>query len=530
MSTPDRHILHSLKGKFLLLFASQAILLGAVFVLGYLGLERLHRGQTELGGTLPKASVAARVLHDSDVLRVIHVSLIGGGRNDDYVGKRLKRLKEVEDQLNGSLADMERLSWAPDERGMVDRIMVGMRRYMAAFQPVLERSRKASPDTLPELIEANTAFRREGYNLLLKLLPKIQTQGERRVAADEVAVRRTQATMIGGLLLALGLGLWITRVVSRQTQRQADALRLSMDSLSKGDLQQSCAVLTKDEMGQSAERMNEVIRQFAHDIHAIVQISERAASGATELSATASELSAATAEIGEGAERQRSAVERSTASMAQMTASVSAVRASTERAEKLSIASLSASAEGTRSVTEAMQAMDGIKESSDRVGRITGVISDIARQTNLLSLNAAIEAAKAGAQGKGFAVVAEEIRKLAERSATAAKEITHLIQESGERVVAGSGSVQAVQHSLGTLEANVGDFAATMEGIARAMGEQARAAAEVGDTMRTTTQLTERNASATAELASSIQETTRTIDDLAQLAVELSQFTHRFKA
>ena len=81
----------SLQGKFITLFGSQALLLLVVFTLGLTGLSRLKMGQVELGSNLPKAAVAARVLHDSDVLRVIHVSLLGGGRSPDYVDKRLKR-------------------------------------------------------------------------------------------------------------------------------------------------------------------------------------------------------------------------------------------------------------------------------------------------------------------------------------------------------------------------------------------------------------------------------------------------------
>ena len=519
----------SLKGKFLLLFSSQALLLGVVFTLGLFGLERLRRGQDELRGTLPKANVTARVLHDSDVLRVIHVSLVGGGDNADYVEKRLKRLKEVEDNLTRSLEDFERQGWTGEERAMVEKISSGMRKYMTSFEPILTRARKATSKEIPELIEANTAYRREGYNLLLDLLPKIQARGESRVFQDVAAARRTQATMAAGLVFALALGLWISRRVSLQTRRQAEALRGAMDGFNQGVLRQDCPIFTQDELGQSAQRLNEVIRNLAQDIRTIMQISERAASGATELAATAAELNAATGEIGEGAERQRHAVERSAASVGRMTDSITAVRASTDRAEQLSGASLAASAQGARSVQEARQAMGGIQESSERVARITSVISDIARQTNLLSLNAAIEAAKAGAQGKGFAVVAEEIRKLAERSASAAKEITALIQESGERVVAGSRSVLAVEEALGTLERNVRQFAATMTGIARAMGEQDHASREVGAAMATTRELTDRNASATMELASSIDETTRTIDDLARLSGELQQFTHRFQ-
>jgi methyl-accepting chemotaxis protein len=152
-------------------------------------------------------------------------------------------------------------------------------------------------------------------------------------------------------------------------------------------------------------------------------------------------------------------------------------------AERLAQDSLDASQAGLLSTGESTQAMAAIRESAQRVSRVTTVIAEIARQTNLLSLNAAIEAAKAGQQGRGFAVVAEEIRKLAERSGLAAKEIFGLIQESDQVVQA----------------------------------------------MAATSQFTERNASATTQLASSLTETARTIGELARLAGGLRQRVQRFK-
>jgi methyl-accepting chemotaxis protein len=173
--------------------------------------------------------------------------------------------------------------------------------------------------------------------------------------------------------------------------------------------------------------------------------------------------------------------------------------------------------------------MHAIEDSSTRVGKITAVIAEIAGQTNLLSLNAAIEAAKAGEHGRGFAVVAEEIRKLAERSASAAEEIDALILESGQRVEAGTGSVGAVSRSLGAIEGGIRDNADRIRSIALAMEEQSKASEEVVQAVATTAQLTERNASATTQLASTTQEITRTIEELAHMANELRQLTTRFK-
>ena len=172
--------------------------------------------------------------------------------------------------------------------------------------------------------------------------------------------------------------------------------------------------------------------------------------------------------------------------------------------------------------------MAAIEESSAKVGRITTVIADIARQTNLLSLNAAIEAAKAGAQGKGFSVVAEEIRKLAERSGQAAKEINALIQESTERVQVGAASVGSVSRALTALEQAIQGSATRIETIIQATDVQARSAEQAEQAIGTTTQLSERSASATTELASSLDETTRTVEDLAQAANHLRDLGSRF--
>jgi methyl-accepting chemotaxis protein len=212
-----------------------------------------------------------------------------------------------------------------------------------------------------------------------------------------------------------------------------------------------------------------------------------------------------------------------------MSDSIQQVRSAANQAENVANGSLTMTAQGNAAAEESNQAMAAIKESSSKVARITGVIADIARQTNLLSLNAAIEAAKAGAQGKGFAVVAEEIRKLAERSGGAAKEISELIQESSDRVDMGVGSVGSVGRSLTAIEEATKDNTDRIRGISRAMEEQAKASQEMVAAVSATMQNTEQGASAATELASTIHEVTRTIDELARIAGSLKDQTSKFK-
>jgi methyl-accepting chemotaxis protein len=331
------------------------------------------------------------------------------------------------------------------------------------------------------------------------------------------------------VLVALSLGTWISSTVENHITHAARAIDESMQRLAEGDLTKPPQVATTDELGHIAKALGGVIQKLHRDLHAIAGISVRTASGATELAATTDLLNQNTREISQSVQSQRDAMQQSSSALSDVGRSVAEVLTQAREAGGASEQALGISAQGLAEAEESQRAMGAIEESSAKVGRITTVIADIARQTNLLSLNAAIEAAKAGAQGKGFAVVAEEIRKLAERSGQAAKEISALIQESTDRVAVGSTAVGSVSRALAALEASIRDNAERIETIIRSTEAQARATEEVAAAVGTTAQLTERSASATTELASSLDETARTVEDLAQSANHLRDLGGRFK-
>jgi len=518
-----------LRGQFLFLLGTQLVLLAMVAVLGATSLERLRTDQVALGSGLPKSSVAARVLHDSDVLRVIHVSLIGAAKNPEYLEKRVKRLKEVEADLTRSLANMDALPWTGQDREDVANITAGMRKYMAAFPPVLERARKAGLDELPTLIEANTAYRRDGYNLLLKLLPRLQAEGEDLVRRDLVGSRTGQYLILAGLAGALALGLTFTRILGNGVRRQAAGLLTAMEALRTGNLSTRCAEPGGGELGDTGRALNAVIDDLGEHIRTISEVSHRVASSAMELSATVTEVKGATDEIGVSAHEQRSIMEEGTGLVQDMRTLTGTVQTGTSRLQTLASASETAADTARGSAADSDRAMAGILESSRNVGRITTVIADIARQTNLLSLNAAIEAAKAGAQGKGFAVVAEEVRKLAERSAVAAKEITALVAESSQRVDEGIQAVGQVNEGLGRIQGHIQENGGQVREIASAMDRQASSSERLLDHLGSIGALTERHGSATTQLVATMGETAKTVEELAALASELRRLTERFQ-
>jgi methyl-accepting chemotaxis protein len=157
------------------------------------------------------------------------------------------------------------------------------------------------------------------------------------------------------------------------------------------------------------------------------------------------------------------------------------------------------------------------------------VIQGLARQTNLLSLNAAIEAAKAGAQGKGFAVVAEEVRILAERSGQSAKEIEVTINDMKEAVSEGATSVDVTLHHLEAIRDRISQVSGSIHEIGSLSQGQARTSQDVGRLMNQTATRLDQNATATHQLAATVQEVARTSEDLSRVAETLKETVQRFK-
>lgn len=342
----------------------------------------------------------------------------------------------------------------------------------------------------------------------------------------QAQVRAYTWSILGGLVALSIVLFFVVRAVARRMTRPLAEL---VDGLKNSDLTREISIDTADEIGDAAKAFNAYNAELRGRVLEVSGFASRVASGSTELAASSEEMTRAVDDIAKVSEDLKTAGERVARAMAGLSEESGLVVQHSEEGGKEGSAAVAETVRSAEAGEAAVQGMGEIQGATAQIVQAVRVIQEIARQTNLLSLNAAIEAAKAGSMGKGFAVVAEEVRKLAERSRTSAKEIEELIQRAQEAVSGGVGSVQATMQSLEAIRERIQQVAARVSQIGTFARGQAGTSAEVTRMMDQTSQGLAQNATATHELAATVKEIAKTSEDLAQVAEGLRALAGSFK-
>lgn len=335
---------------------------------------------------------------------------------------------------------------------------------------------------------------------------KAQSEVERLISAASAGElsERIDSSIFDGFLktLAEGINSMLAAVETPITEAK-DVLEL----LAEGDLRTQMTGDYEGSFNDMKESLNKAISQLSHTLRAVSEGSDLVTSGIMEISKGNEDLSQRTAE-------QASALEETSSSMEEMTSTVKQNSDNAAQANQLAIAAREVAEKGGRVTAKTSEAMLAVNKSSKKIVDIISVIDEIAFQTNLLALNAAVEAARAGEHGRGFAVVAAEVRNLAQRSATAAKEIKALINESVQQVTDSTNLVEQSGKTLEEIVESVKRVTDVIGEISAASVEQTTGIEEVNKAIMQMDETTQQNAALVEEATSASQAIKDQAEDL----------------
>ncbi|WP_017755678.1 methyl-accepting chemotaxis protein [Calidifontibacillus oryziterrae] len=330
-------------------------------------------------------------------------------------------------------------------------------------------------------------------------------------------------------VIAVALGIVVAFVLAHRITAPILEIVRRLKKVAAGDLTgEKVSVKSKDEVGQLAGAINDMISSLRALIGDVLE-------NANNLAASSEEISASTEQIASGSQLQANNAGLASEMVKEMAQAIHAVSKNADDTSNASENMVEAAGKGNEVIQDTLQGMQQISEKilelsskSVQIGEIVEVIDDIAEQTNLLALNAAIEAARAGEAGKGFAVVADEVRKLAERSSKATKEISELIQSIQANTDA---SVEAV--NIGNEKANNAgkafeEIISLVKISANKVAEIAAASEQQNAQSQEVLQSVESIAAVSEQTAAGVQETAATAQDLAKMAENLSQLAAKF--
>jgi methyl-accepting chemotaxis protein len=430
--------------------------------------EFLKTADSRVAETVTRSQNANLIIQNTLAARQDEKNFIlrGDPKYIEEVAKGVEEIVKISKDLKTQLARAE-------NQQQVDQIIASAGSYHTAFKKYTDMEKDA--DQMEKgMVEAARHVEEIAGKTRTDQKEKMQNQ-----------VNMANGLIMGAALLAIALGSFAAFFIAQVITRAMNKGVTFAQAVAGGDLTTEIDINQKDEIGILADSLKQMASQLREIVFDVKASTDNVAAGSQEMSATAEELS-------QGATEQAASAEEVSSSMEQMSSNIKQNADNALQTEKIAVKSAEDAKEGGKAVAETVSAM---KEIAAKIS----IIEEIARQTNLLALNAAIEAARAGEHGKGFAVVASEVRKLAERSQTAAAEIGKLSTTSvAVAEKAGAMLLQIVPDIQKTAE--------LVQEISAACNEQNSGTEQINKAIQQLDQVIQQNASASEEMASTSEE------------------------
>ena len=461
-----------------------------------------------------KSQMQVDMAHDalrSDVL----AALLAGMNNNAAAEPQIRaEMQKHVNMFRESLETLEALPLDGMARLAVANVRPALDAYVGNVISVVAGAFANSQGAAAQLAAFETSFKQ--VETAMKALSGLIDSNAKSIhaAAETSSVTAIYAIAVAAAVSAIALFL-IGSLTSRSiTQPIHRALRVAK-AVAAGDLTSNIEIQSTDETGQLLAALKAMNESLVDIVSNVRQSSDCIATGSVQIASGNADLSQRT-------EEQASNLQQTAASMEQLTATVRQNSDTARQANQLADSASAAATRGGVVVGQVVGTMQAITASSKKISDIISVIDSIAFQTNILALNAAVEAARAGEQGRGFAVVASEVRNLAQRSASAAKEIKMLIGESVQRVEAGSRLVDDAGKSMDDIVNQVQRVNDLIAEISSASIEQTQGIGQVGHAIHQLDQVTQQNAAL-------VEESAAAADSLSQQAANLAQRVSVFK-
>ncbi len=483
----------TIKLKLALAFAAVILMLVGTTAYGITSLGTLNTSVGEMvTGNVKRLELALRVTTEqAEAVRAQKNALLAESQAEivkyyDNASKRIESLLDYSQQSLASSSEAGRPKWQrtielAEKFKALNTKMAGLHEggNLVAAQAI---SNGELREMLPEISD-----------LAYGSVDRNQAALTGAVEANDTLYRNTRSLLLTvagiALVVAAGAAVWLSLSISKGLGRAVSVVR----EVSEGDLTKTAEITSRDEIGELLTYVNTMVERLRGVVADALSAADNVSSGSQELSASSEQLS-------QGATEQAASAEEASASMEQMAANIKQNADNAAQTEKIARQSAKDAETSGDAVTRAVAAMRTIAEK-------ISIVQEIARQTDLLALNAAVEAARAGEHGKGFAVVASEVRKLAERSQSAAAEISAM---SGETVQ----SAQDAGEMLNRLVPDIRKTAELVAEISAACREQDIGAAQINEAIQQLDKVTQTNAGASEEMSATSEELAAQAEEL----------------
>lgn len=473
---------------------------GVVGILGIINIEKMNNNDiilyenmtvplsevSEMNSLFQRARVNARDLIFEDDPEVIEERF-------EYVFTFLDEMKVLADNFKTTIVQQEVEVVYEEYLKAYDAYLEDMNEFL---ELCLQNRDDEAYDYVKEEMQQSSDAVRENIEKLVELkVNGARNQADANEATSETAMVTMIAVIACAMFVAIVLGIFVSNTISKPVRK----LAAGAEKIADGDLDVNIDINTRDEVGNLAYSFNRMVNNLNEVISNINVAADQVAAGSRQVADSSIELS-------QGATEQASTIEELSASLEEIANQTRLNADNSNQANSLAEVAKDTAVQGNNHMNDMLKAMEEINQSSNNISKIIKVIDDIAFQTNILALNAAVEAARAGQHGKGFAVLAEEVRNLAARSASAAKETTEMIEDSIKNVESGTAIAKQTSEALNKIVEDVSKVAKLIDEIAIASNEQSASIEQINQGIMMVTEVVQKTSATSEESAAASEE------------------------